>query len=464
LSHERSLKIREIQRRKAGFFDWKSDPKYKKFDKIEQIDLKYSFVFRYLEKNILFDEGTFFTHYAALQTDDNLIKRLNVPNIGLMPLYIDFAKHLITNSVLKDKTFSRIIAENISNDESQMADLEEYLRFLYANKDAAENRVDLFKIDKDIVEALEDVKSLINRYIGQNFKIVLAVESFISKNFGKERDITQTIRAALDLGILDKTSKYYWYIQKVRRRNLYTFVVFDKLNREITQFFFKNGEYVKVELFDNELFEWIKKVNVNLLLKDEVKFEREGKMIEPGEKLYEISMKEEDSILQIKGGLLTEIFDKTDEIDDIYEEEDENKVINFAKMDLFEVEDGPDEFEEFQRSLKEKKAIPDITANVQDDASDDKNGIENKEEPQPEMIEQPVIGQGLYSRIQLLDEELINLFNNSKNEIAIFINDINKITPGGISEIDSLAVELEEEFKKIKDIYEIFLSVAEQLQ
>lgn len=457
MSSERTLKIREIQRRKAGFFDWKSDPKYKKFEKIERVDLKYSFVFKFLEKNILFDEGTFFTHYAAMKTDDNLIKRLNVPNIGLMPTYIDFAKTLIKNSILKDETFSRIIAENISKDKKKIEDLTEYLRFLYANEDSADSRIDLFKIDKEITEALEDIKSLINRYIHQNFTIVLAIESFLSENFGKERDITQTIRAALDLGILDKKSKYYWYIQKVRRRNLYTFVVFDKLNREITQFFFKNGEYFKIEPFDKEIWDWIKKVNVNLILDGEVIFEREGKAIESEGKLYEISMEEEDNEVQIEGGLLTEIFDKTDEIDDIYEEEDENKIINFAKMNLFEEKAHVDEFEEFERSLKEKKDVP-------GEIAEGKNDIESIEEPIPEINESPILEKNLYSRIQILDEELINLFQHSKVEIANFINGINEITPGGISEINSLAVELEEEFKKIKEIYEIFLSAAEQLQ
>lgn len=457
MSSERTLKIREIQRRKAGFFDWQSDPKYKKFEKIERVDLKYSFVFKFLEKNILFDEGTFFTHYAAMKTDDNLIKKLNVPNIRLMPSYVDFAKTLIKNSILKDETFSSIIAENISKDKKKIEDLTEYLRFLYANEDSADSRIDLFKIDKEITEALEDIKSLINRYIHQNFTIVLAIESFLSENFGKERDITQTIRAALDLGILDKKSKYYWYIQKVRRRNLYTFVVFDKLNREITQFFFKNGEYFKIEPFDKEIWDWIKKVNVNLILDGEVIFEREGKAIESGEKLYEISMEEEDNEVQIEGGLLTQIFDKTDEIEDIYEEEDENKIINFAKMNLFEEKAHVDEFEEFERSLKEKK---DVTGEI----AEGKNDIESIEEPIPEINESPILEKNLYSRIQILDEELINLFQHSKVEIANFINGINEITPGGISEINSLAVELEEEFKKIKEIYEIFLSAAEQLQ
>lgn len=462
MSSERTLKIREIQRRKAGYFDWQSDPKYKKFEKIERVDLKYSFVFKFLEKNILFDEGTFFTHYAGMKTDDNLIKRLNVPNIGLMPTYIDFAKTLIKNSILKDETFSRIIAENISKDKKKIEDLTEYLRFLYANEDSADSRIDLFKIDKDITVALEDIKSLINRYIHQNFTIVLAIESFLSENLGKDHDITQTIRAALDLGILDKKSKYYWYIQKVRRRNLYTFVVFDKLNREITQFFFKNGKYFKIEPFDKNIWDWIKKVNVNLILDGEVIFERGGKVIESGGKLYEISMEEEDYEVQIEEGLLTEIFDKTDEIDDIYEEEDENKIINFAEMNLFEEKAHVDEFDEFERSLKEKKDVPGEIAEAQDDISEGKNEIESIEEP--EMNVPPILEKNLYSRIQILDEELINLFQHSKVEIANFINDINEITPGGISEINSLAVELEEEFKKIKEIYEIFLSAAEQLQ
>ncbi|MHA1728273.1 MAG: hypothetical protein ACTSWY_06035 [Promethearchaeota archaeon] len=449
MSNERTLILDAIHRNKSGYFDWNADPKYKNIKKIKQVDSTYNYVFKYGDKNILFDNATFFTYFLSLQSKGNIIKKLNLTNINDIPEYEDFCLDLIRRVILKDPMLSLIIAENISGDKSRTNDLKDYIRFLYSSEETTENLEDIFKIEKDIRKALENETSLVNRYIKNNFIILMAIEFF---KFQQDDDISKVIRAALELGILDKGSKYYKSIQKHRRENLFIFLLFDKKNRELTKFYFKKRRYLKTEPIDAEIKKWIDKVNKNLVLDDDVMYVKGREILHSDEFFYDVNLSDKPGSVQ--DGKTGSFSKRYMPFNEIYPEDEKevDKPTNFSSMNLFEEKEVMDEFENFERSLLSNNQEQKI----------EKNRIETKESKTTDS--EAKIGEiNIHSRMLNLNRKIIDVINESNIDVSYLMNKINEITSGGISELNSIADELFTEFERIREIFAILLNTAEQI-
>ncbi len=470
LFNERQIKLQALREDPVP---WSKVDNYEEFKKFEEIDVKKNIVFHYPEgnKDILYDEATFYTYFVSLNADEDFTKKLNVVLMSELPNYPDFALSLIRTMILKDNLLCTLIAEDLSEDKSQVANLSQYLRHLYSTGETSSTNEDLFQIEESMREYIDTDESLTKRYIKTQYYILFSLETFRED---KKYDISRVIQNVVEMGILDVNSSYYKKLQKIRRQNLFIFLIFCRKTRELLVFFCKNKDYVKAETFGPKYLKWIQKINRNLILDGSCKFYDNNTQLSSSREIsYLLSPQEEEKEFELNanpGEIFNEIYEE--EYDSTAEDLDE---INYVQMDLFEQQKREEDFVFTLEKEEQEEKVDDEFADLEINPAhldvvtikpiQKENSIEEPDEF--EFIEEEPESRTslakINNQISILNNKLSELWGFSDQIISKFIQHIESITSGGIEGIYDLVEQIPVEYDKLKEIYEILQSAGEEL-
>lgn len=254
--------------------------------KISKIDLNHQTIIKLSEETVLFDEPTVFTYILGVLGEYEYPIKLKEQKVEFLqnPELLDF---LFKTLLLIDDYLVILFALHVSltDDEDEIQNLTEFIRYIYLNKDDVDLTEDLTRLDNQFYEALTEPSSDILDYLINNYEVISKYEIKNRFEVNSSKVLTQGkfLDSMVDMGLIntpDQTDEEKEEQQAIMEKYIdetikpgdllfplgskpYYYLIKNQ-NNDIFQVFQFNDEYYLLN--DEELLEWVRYSNPNLIL------------------------------------------------------------------------------------------------------------------------------------------------------------------------------------------------------
>jgi predicted RNA-binding Zn-ribbon protein involved in translation (DUF1610 family) len=289
----KETKHSDLTGKKRQHYDFYSpDEKFKRYGKkITKIDLNTNIIMKMgdLDTTVLFDEPTIFTYLVGVLGENEYPIRLKNVDKRIFLHDMDLFKFIFKNIVLIDDFLVVLLAFFISStdDEDELQNLTEYIRYVYSNQGDPDVFEDLIYLNSQVEMAITDQGSGIMEHMASSYEVVSMYKiknyfevskqgtSFITSGFLSsmaEMGLIIDSRRDNDMefGDLETEVEEKPDLRELQGAYLFPpgsnpiYYLIKNQNNEIYQIFHVEDSFYLLD--DEELLEWVRYSNPNLIL------------------------------------------------------------------------------------------------------------------------------------------------------------------------------------------------------
>ncbi len=289
----RDNKHSELAGKKKSYYDFYSpDEKFIRYKKkITKIDLNSNIIIKMgeMDTTVLFDEPTIFTYLVGVLGDNEY--PIHLKNKDKLVFLQDsrLFNFLLKTIILFDDFLVVLLAFfiSITNNEDEIQNLTEYIRYVYLNQEDPDVFEDLISLNAQVEEALVNESSGIIEYIVSSYAVISMYKiknyfevttqgtSFITSGFLSSMAemgliIDSDKRNEMEFGDIPVQNEEKLDFKEVEGAYLFPpgskpiYYLIKNQNNEIFQIFHVDDSFYLLD--DEELLEWVRYSNPNLIL------------------------------------------------------------------------------------------------------------------------------------------------------------------------------------------------------